>query len=129
MEKVYPASILRQFMYESEEWGRLLAFLKQENVFYKSRLAEIVNTFEGGEIVDKAENFNEDFLSQDRILNFLSEELKMQNILLRKDLYMDGELFSNAVRHQKKLRADIEKTEEIFSGIKRNFSGFLASLL
>src|SRR5690348_6116673 len=116
MKTVYPDTVLRLFMYESEEWGRLLTFLKQENVFYKSRLAEIVNTFEGGEIVDKAEIFNEDFLSQDRIIDFLTEELKSQKILLQKDLYVDGELFRNVVRHQKKLRADIEKTEEIFSG-------------
>jgi hypothetical protein len=129
MKTMYPDSILRQFVFESEEWGRLLAFIKQEIVFYKSRLAEVVNTTDDEEIIEKAENFNEDFLSQDRIVDFLTEELKSQNKLLQKDLYVDGELFKNVVRHQKKLRTDIEKAEEIFSGVKGNFSGFLNSLI
>lgn len=129
MKTVYPNSILRQFMYESEEWGRLLAFMKQENVFYKSRLAEIVNESDDEETITKAENFNEDFLSQDRIIGFLSDEVKRQSKLLQKDLHLDGEILNDVIRHQKKLRSDIEKTEEIFSGIKRNFSGFLISLL
>lgn len=129
MKTVYLNSILRQFMYESEEWGRLLAFMKQENVFYKSRLAEIVNETDDEETITKAENFNEDFLSQDRIIGFLSDEVKRQSKLLQKDLYLEGEILNDVIRHQKKLRSDIGKTEEIFSGIKRSFSGFLISLL
>lgn len=128
MNSTHPNSILRQFRYELEEWGRFLAFLKQENVFYKSRLAEIVNEADDEETIIKAENFNEDFLSQDRIIGFLIDEVKSQSKLLQKDLHADGEILNDAIRHQKKLRTDIEKTEEIFSGIKRNFSGFLISL-
>ncbi|HVX00605.1 MAG TPA: hypothetical protein VHA52_09260, partial [Candidatus Babeliaceae bacterium] len=126
---MYPDSTLRQLIYESEEWGRLLAFLKQENVYYKSRLAEIVNAIEDEEIIAKAENFNEDFLSQDRIIVFLTDELKTQVKLLEKDLYVDGKVFKEVMKHQKKLRNDIEKAVDIFSGTKRNFSGFLNSLL
>jgi hypothetical protein len=129
MKTLCPDSILRQFIYESEEWGRLLAFLKQENVYYKSRLAEVVNTADDDDIIAEAEKFNEDFLSQDRIIDFLMEELKNHNKLFQKDWYIDGELFKDVMRHQKKLRTDIEKAEEIFSGTKKNFSGFLASLL
>jgi hypothetical protein len=126
---MYPDSTLRQLIYESEEWGRLLAFLKQENVYYKSRLAEIVNAIEDEEIIAKAENFNEDFLSQDRIIDFLTDELKTQVKLLEKDLYVDGGVFKDVMRHQKKLRTDIERAVDIFSGTKRNFSGFLNNLL
>lgn len=129
MKTMYPDSTLRQLIYESEEWGRLLAFLKQENVYYKSRLAEIVNAIEDEEIIAKAENFNEGFLSQDRIIDFLTDELKTQVKLLEKDLYVDGGVFKDVMRHQKKLRTDIEKAVDIFSGTKRNFSGFLNSLL
>lgn len=129
MKTMYPDPILRQFVYESEEWGRLLAFLKQENVFYKSRLAEALNTVEDDEFVEEAEKFNEDFLSQDRIIDFLTEELNAHNKLLQKDWYVDGEVLKDVIRHQKRLRTDIEKAEEIFSGIKKNFAGFLNSLL
>lgn len=129
MRTMHPDSILRQFIYESEEWSRLLVFLKQENVFYKSRLAEVVNAVDDDEFVEQAEKFNEDFLSQDNIIVFLTEELKTHHKLLQKDWYGDDESFKDVLRHQKKLRNDIEKTEEIFSGTKKNFSGFLNSLL
>lgn len=129
MKTISPESILNQFIYESEEWGRLLAFLKQENVFYKSRLAEIVSTTDDEDVITQAEKFNEDFLAQDRIIKFLTEELKNQNDLLQKDLYLDGQLVNDMMRHQKKLKTDVEKAEEIFSGAKKNFSGFLNSLL
>lgn len=128
MRTINPESILYQFLYESEEWGRLLAFLKQENVFYKSRLAEMVSTTDDEDVIIQAEKFNEDFLSQDRIIEFLTEELKNQNDLLQKDLYLDGAMMKDVIRHQKKLKTDIEKAEEIFSGIRKNFSGFLNSL-
>ena len=121
--------MLRQFVYESEEWGRLLAFLRQENVFYKSRLAEALNSVEDYEFVQEAEKFNEDFVSQDRIIDFLMEELRAHDKLLQKDWYADGEILKDVIRRQKKMRTDIEKAEEIFSGVKKNFAGFLNSLL
>lgn len=129
MKTMYPDSILHQFIYESEEWGRLLTFLKLENFFYKSRLAEAVNTMDDEEIVAEAEEFNEEFLSQDRMFYFLTEELASHNKLLQKDTNLDGELVKDVIRSQKKLRMDVEKAEEIFFGTKRNFSGFLNSLL
>jgi hypothetical protein len=129
MKTMYLGSILRQFFYESEEWERLLAFVKQENIFYKSRLAEIVNTVDDEDIVIEAEKFNDDFLSQDRIIDFLIEEVKSHHKTLQKDLYLDAERLRDLFRHQKKLRTDIEKAEDIFLGTKKNFSGFLNTLL
>lgn len=129
MNTVYPELILHQFVYESDEWARLLTFLKQENVFYKSRLAEVVNNVDDENIVAEAEKFNEDFLSQDRIIDFLTDELEIHNKLLQQEWYLDDDLLKDVIRHQKKLRVDVEKAEEFFSGTKKNFSGFLNSLL
>lgn len=129
MKTMYPESILRQFIYESEEWGRLLAFLKQENVMYKLRLSEMVNSLDDEEVVAEAEKFNDDFLSQDGIVDFLITELRSQNKLLKKESYLDGKVLTEMMRNQKRLRADIEKAEEIFSGTKKNFSGFVSSRL
>jgi hypothetical protein len=129
MNTVYPEPILHQFICESDEWARLLNFLKQENVFYKSRLAEVVNNVDDENIVAEAEKFNEDFLSQDRIIDFLTDELESHNKLLQQEWYLDDDLLKDVIRHQKKLRVDVEKAEELFSGTKKNFSGFLNSLL
>jgi len=126
---MYPDSILRQFIYETENWSRLVAFLKQENVSYKSRLAEVVNEVDDEGAVAEAEKFNEDFLSQDGIVDFLTEQLKSQNQLLQKDLHLHPEWLKDVITCQKKLRTDIEKAEKIFSGTKRNFDSYLDSLL
>lgn len=129
MNTMYPESMLRQFVYETEEWGRLLAFLKQEMVSYKSRLAEVVNTIEDDDVLAEAENFHDNFLSQDKIIEFLSTELNKHSRLLEKDLYLDGELFGDVAKEHKKLKSDIQKAEEIFGRMKTNFADYLVNLL
>lgn len=128
MKEVYPETVIEQFIYESEEWGRLLAFLRQENVFYKSRLADVVNNSEDEDVLLSAEKFQEDFLSQDRMIDFLYSELSKQANLLQKDIYVDGEIFRDVVQNQKKLRSDIQKAEAIFSKTKTEFAHYLVDL-
>ena len=129
MNIMCPQPIWRQFIYESEEWERLLTFLKQENVFYKSRLAEVVNAVNDNETLITSENFNDNFLLQDKMIDFLSGELKEHNGLLEKSLYIDGEPSGEVIRNQKKLRTDIQKAEEIFTRTKKSFSIFIEELL
>lgn len=128
MKPKYPGGIIHQYVYETEEWGRLLAFLKQETVFYKSRLAEVVNNIRDDQVLLAAEKFNDEFISQDRITEFLLSELHRQNKLLEKDLHLDGGLLGEAIRNQKKLRSDVKKAEEIFAKTKSDFAGYLDGL-
>jgi hypothetical protein len=129
MNIIYPDSLLRQFVYELEQWVRLLSFLKQENVIYKSRLAEVVSRIDDHESLRQAEKFHDDFLSQDQAIDFLFLELRKHRKLLEKDLHSGGELLNEVQKNQKKLGNDIQRTEEIFSGLKKTFSEFLDSLL
>jgi hypothetical protein len=120
---MYP--LIRQFIYEAESWKRLLAFLRQENVHFKTRLAEIVNDSNDNDLLVAAEKFQDEFLSQDRMLLYLSEELTKQNKLLQREMYEDGELFKEANRNQKTLREDFKKAEELFARVKDTFSDYL----
>jgi hypothetical protein len=122
---MYPHPLIRQFIYEAESWKRLLAFLRQENVSFKTRLAEIVNDSTDNDLVAAAERFQDEFLSQDRMLLFLSEELAKQNKLLERELYEDGELFKEVNKNQKKLREDFKKAGELFAKVKEAFSDYL----
>jgi hypothetical protein len=72
-----------------------------------------------------AEKFQDEFLSQDRMILYLSEELTKQNKLLQRELYEDGELFKEADKSQKKLRQDFKKAEELFGKVKETFSDYL----
>jgi len=115
---------VRQFIYEGEEWARWLAFLKQETIVYKSRLAEIVEIVDTN-VVGVAEKFQDDFIAQDRMISFLSEELRDHAKLLEKDLRAEGDLFSRLHQNQKKIRRDIMNTNMFFTKVRREFSNFL----
>jgi hypothetical protein len=116
-------------MYESEQWERLLAFLKQENAFCKSRLAEVVAGIEDDATLIEAEEFNDQFLSQDNMINFLAIELKKHSTLLQRDFPMDGELLKDIIKKQRILTRNIQNAEDIFSRTKKSFSIYLVSLL
>ena len=118
-------SIIRQYVYETDNWKRLLTFFIQENVSLKTRLAEVVDVILDNEDLAIVEKFQEKFLSQDRIISFLSDELQQQKKLLEKHMYESEELFEELVKHQEKLRKEIKKTEEIFSKMKEEFGDYL----
>ena len=121
---------LLQFMRdETEEWDRLLNFLKQENVFCKSRLADIVASIDDEDELAKAEKFNDEFISEDEIIGFLETELKKQRRSLDRNKHYDEEILTQLTRQQKKLRMDIRRAEEIIIITKRDFSDFIAELV
>jgi len=116
---------LQYFMYEAESWERLLVFCKEELVHFKNRLAETIADNEGEFVLLVAEKFQEEFLAQDRIFFWLSDELKKQTRLLQKDMYVDGELFHELVQNQIKLRREIKKTEVLFTETKNCYALYL----
>ena len=119
------ATVIQQYVYETESWGRHLAFFLQENISFKIRLTEILtNTSEPADL-ETAEKFQEQFLSQDRIIIFLKDELQQQTKLLERDLYEDGEIFKEVIKNQKKMRKDMKKIELLFANLKRDFSAYL----
>jgi hypothetical protein len=122
-------SMLRYLGDESEEWERLLNFMKQENAFSKSRLAEIVASLEDEDELVKAEQFNDEFIAEDEIIVFLEGELKKHRKLLEKRRYQDEEMVRQLTRHQGKLRMDIRRAEEIIIITKRKFADFIAALV
>lgn len=122
-------SLFQYMRDEAEEWDRLLNFLKQENVFCKSRLADIVASIDDEDELAKAEKFNDEFISEDEIIGFLETELKKQRRSLDRNKHYDEEILTQLTRQQKKLRMDIRRAEEIIIITKRDFSDFIAELV
>jgi hypothetical protein len=118
--------VIQQYNYEIESWKRLLAFFIDENTHFKIRLSEILNEADDEETLLNGEQFQENFLSQDKILSFLEAEVKRQKKLLERETYEDGELFKEVVKNQKKLRRDIEKGQEFFTKVNDSFLDFFA---
>ncbi|MGZ3937794.1 MAG: hypothetical protein ACXVLT_03660 [Flavisolibacter sp.] len=129
MKTMHIDSLLRYIRDESEEWERLLNFLKQENVFSKSRLSEIVASIDDDDELARAEKFNDEFLSEDEIIVFLESELKKHRRNLEKTKHFDEEQLKQLTRNQRKLRMDIRRAEEIIIITKRDFSDYIAELV
>lgn len=120
------APIIKQYSYDVNCWERSLAFFLIENIYFKERLSEILNTADDEELLLNCEQFQEQFLEQDRILSFLDTEVKRQKRSLGKMLYENDELFKEVVKQQKKLRNDMKKEEALFTKVKDSFSNFLS---
>lgn len=129
MKAILNDAVLKQCIYELNQWGRLLAFLKEENAFYKSRLSEVVPDIEDEYSLLAAEEFNEQFLLQDNMIDFLSEELKKHDRLLQKDFYIDGASIKGIIKSQRVLSRNFQNAEILFSRTKKSFSVYLLSLL
>ncbi|HEY6956003.1 MAG TPA: hypothetical protein VI385_12215 [Flavisolibacter sp.] len=129
MKTMHTDSLFQYMRDEAEEWDRLLNFLKQENVFCKSRLADIVASIDDEDELAKAEKFNDEFISEDEIIGFLETELKKQRRSLDRNKHYDEEILTQLTRQQKKLRMDIRRAEEIIIITKRDFSDFIAELV
>ena len=120
--------IVQQLIYEAETWVRLIGFIRDETTYFKMRLAEVVSANVDDKVVEQAEKFQEEFLAQDRIIIYLSDELKKQNKLLEKDMNADENILQEAIKNQNKLRREIKKAEGLFKELKDKFIGFLHEL-
>ena len=129
MKTMHYDAVIRQCIYESSQWASLLTFIMQENAFCKARLAEVVATIEDDANLLEAEEFNDQFLSQDNMFEFIGRELKKHNKLLEKGLCVDGESLKRIIKSQKILDRNIKSAEDIFSKTKKRFTLYLLSLL
>jgi hypothetical protein len=117
---------LKQYTYEAETWNRMLVFCKEELAHYKTRLAGLLADSGADEdVLLSAETFQEDFLAQEKDMLYLTDELKQQDRRLQKDLYLDGELYKEVVRTQKRLRHLLKKADERFTEIKHRYDRYL----
>lgn len=120
-----PDSVIKQYEFETESWGRMLSYFLQENVLFKTRLAEIVNNLSTNQELADAEMFQEEFLSQDRIITYLYGELLKQTALFEKDFHKDSEIFREVTKNHKRMANDMKKAEQLFTQLKQRFEDYL----
>lgn len=121
--------MLHQFLYETQSWIRLLGFIRQEIVYYRSRLAEVVSDVDEEGLLAIAEAINDDFMSQDRVIEFMNEELDKHYKMLEKRQFSKDEVLRAIADEHEKLKRNIQKEEKMFSDLSDSFSGFLSCFL
>lgn len=114
-----------QFQHEHKTWSRLLEFFKQENIFLKNRLAEVLDQRTDNDFLALAEHFQNRFIIKDEYIDELRHDINSQeNSLSVKDEFLiDNEL----ARRQQKLRNEMEYFEKNFNQLKNEFNKYLAT--
>lgn len=121
-----PEQKLKQLQYESDTWKRLLAFLKDENVYLKNRLSEILkNGFETN-LLDEIELFQTRFIKEDEMISSLQTDISELDKLLVREIFEDGRIMKKVKKRIKRLKADMKTAETQFRKMKQEFINYLS---
>jgi len=114
-----------QYHHENKTWSRLLEFFKQENIFLKTRLSEVVDHSADKDFLALAEQFQNKFIVKDEIIDELRHDINLQSVDLinRKDSLVDNKI----IKRQEKLRNEMEYFEKDFIQLKNEFNKYLSS--
>jgi hypothetical protein len=117
-----------EIKHENEEGNRLLQILQQDNVLLKNKLSEILklNTRDG--ILEKAENFQTNFLLADERISFLRKD---NTELGRQFLKATGDksLIEELSQKQWLLKKQIRQEEREFNKMKSAFNNYIVSII
>ena len=120
---------LKQLQYESETWKRLLGFIADENIYLKSRLAEVLRDSSDRSLLDEAENFQSEFVQEDGRIGFLRNELAELDKLLVREVFEDGAIAKNVESKLNRIRHNMRNTELQFIKLKSEFNNYLAEAI
>lgn len=104
-------------------WLKSLENLRQENVYLKNRLAEIIKNEVSSELLEKAEYFLGLFLDKDAVISLLRRDIAHWYAANTASAH-NGEL-KDILQEQTKLKNDVERLEKEFVTVKSAFNKFL----
>jgi hypothetical protein len=112
----------RQFTYEHESWKRWLAYIRDEQIYAREQLMEVL----AGEIdksnLEQAEYFQNSFTAGDELVSWLRKEIATQDKLLDKEVVLTGMIINN----HENLREDVIKARQFFDSLSGKFYGYLS---
>ena len=78
---------INQLQVEVNTWKRLLNFFRDENVYLKNRLSEILKNGFDRKLLEEFENFQTKFINQDEVISFLRNDIAdLDKLLLNEKL-------------------------------------------
>lgn len=116
-----PSSFLLHYRDETDKWKRLLFDSRDELVYLKSRLAEMISTSNDQDFLQTAEGFQEEFLTQDYVVDYLSAEVRRQGKRIESIEVLTVDKLSEIEEAQRKLRVEMRKADELFASVKQRF--------
>lgn len=101
-------------------------FFREENVYYRNRLSEILNDAVSEELLERSEYFQGNFIMSDETIHWLVDEIHQHTKFLNQNITSDNEILELAIRNHQKLKKDVETAEEVLFNLKKEFKEFLA---
>ncbi|WP_121355554.1 hypothetical protein [Flavisolibacter nicotianae] len=123
-----PDQFPHPFFREAESWQQTLTFQRDELLYFQNRLGEVINASSNPNSLLVAEQFQEEFLEQERIIDFMTSELNNQLQLLQKSVDRGSGISAAAEEGQLNLRREFAKAEELFTHSKANFMVYIQSI-
>jgi predicted nuclease with TOPRIM domain len=121
-----PAMKLKQINYDLDSWKRIVAFMTEENIHLKKRLAELLKDGFNEELLEEIEDYQSSFVTEDDNINQLKKYISEMDELLNREIFEDGSIRNEIDAHVKKLRNEMKKAEYEFSLLKQRFSHYVA---
>ena len=116
-----------ELIHENEGWRKQLAILEDENIHFKTRLADILKSSSHKDQLENLEYFQNRFLKMDEQLSLVKHEVREQLYHLQQEhFHVNGE-YKRAIDLQKRLEVKIIIIQENFDKLSTEFNNYLES--
>lgn len=111
---------------ETDNWLQALTAFQQENIVLKNRLAEAIRKCADGNILERLEYFQNNFLNKDMIISILRYDIAAFRKMQENPEYGQvPELQKKLSDSRNKLRRDIVKMNNEFTRLRTEFNVYL----
>ncbi len=118
-----------QYRHESDTWKRYLQFIQQENNHLKNRLSQVLQADTDYEFLERAEYFQNKFISEDDTVNMLRQDIHELDKMLAKETGDDIVILKEMQKRLKKMHKDMEIVEKQFNKLKSDFNLYLTETI
>jgi hypothetical protein len=113
----------KQLVFEIESWKRIFDFMENETVSMKGQLGQILKEYPGDDLLNQIEQFQNQFLTQDKLISIFRNDLEKQSEVIRSVKIEDSHPSEN-INKQQKLRKEIHIAFKQFEEMKSSFYHF-----
>lgn len=118
-----------QFRHEIDTWKRYLLFIQQENNHLKNRLSQALQKDTDHEFLERAEYFQNKFITEDDTVNMLRQDIHELDSLLVKETKDDSSAAKMLEKKLKKMEKDMDIVEKQFNKLKSDFNHYLSAIV
>jgi len=123
------SSNIQQCWFENTAWLRLIEYLKQENIYMKNHLSEMMDHVHGSEQIALAEHFQNQFLIKDDLYDHMIHELRMQSGKWgEKKRDVSSLISTDLQKNHKHIKAQMDKIRQEHLVLSDDYNTYLSSL-